>query len=114
MKDVRLYGYHGVLPQERAVGAYFMVTLSIETDFSQAMTADELAGTISYAEAFEVVKAEMDIPAQLLEHLAFRICKALLDRFPTAQAVHLELFKENPPMGADCRGAGVAIDVKRE
>ena len=96
------------------MGAYFMLTLSLETDFSGAMATDKLEGTISYAEVFEIVKAEMAVPAQLLEHVASRICKALFDRFPLAQAIHLELLKENPPMGADCRGAGVAIDVRRE
>jgi hypothetical protein len=27
--------------------------------------------------------------------------------------VHVELLKENPPMGADCAGAGVSLDVHR-
>ena len=113
LKDIRLQGFHGVLPQERVVGAYFIINVSIGTDFSRAMATDELEGTISYADAYEVVKAEMAMPSQLLEHLAGRICKALLERFPAADTIHLEIFKENPPMGADCGGAGVSVDVKR-
>lgn len=113
LKDIRLFAHHGVLPQERAVGAYFTLNLRIQTDFSRALASDELAGTISYADAFEVVKAEMAVPSQLLEHVAGRICQALFDRFPAAEAIHLELLKENPPMGADCAGAGIALDVER-
>lgn len=113
LKDIRLFAHHGVLPQERAVGAYFTLNLRIQTDFSRALATDDLAGTISYADAFEVVKAEMAVPSQLLEHVAGRICQALFDRFPAAEAIHLELLKENPPMGADCAGAGVALDVER-
>lgn len=113
LKDIRLFAHHGVLPQERAVGAYFTLNLRIQTDFSRALETDDLAGTISYADAFEVVKAEMAVPSQLLEHVAGRICQALFDRFPAAEAIHLELLKENPPMGADCAGAGIALDVER-
>ncbi|MBQ8937008.1 MAG: dihydroneopterin aldolase [Bacteroidaceae bacterium] len=113
LKDIRIFAHHGVLPQERAVGAYFTLNLRIQTDFSRALATDDLAGTISYADAFEVVKAEMALPSQLLEHVAGRICQALFDRFPAAEAIHLELLKENPPMGADCAGAGIALDVER-
>lgn len=113
LKDIRIFAHHGVLQQERAVGAYFMLDLRIQTDFSRALASDNLAGTISYAEVFQLVKAEMAVPSQLLEHVAGRICQALFDRFPAAEAIHLELLKENPPMGADCAGAGIALDVER-
>ena len=113
IEDLRLFATHGVLPQERAVGAYFILNLSIDTDFSRAMETDELEGTISYADVYEVVKAEMAVPSKLLEHVAGRICRALFSHFPTASAIHLEILKENPPMGADCRGAGVTVDVQR-
>lgn len=113
LKDIRIFAHHGVLPQERAVGAYFILDLRIQTDFSLALASDELAGTISYADAFEVVKAEMAVPSRLLEHVAGRICRAIFDRFPAAAAIHLELLKENPPMGADCAGAGIVLDVER-
>lgn len=113
LKDVRLFAYHGVLAQERAVGAYFNVTLHIQTDISRAMATDELNGTISYADVYEVVKEEMAIPSALLEHVAGRICDAIFGLYPTAEAIHLEIFKENPPMGADCKGAGIIVDVQR-
>ena len=108
-----MFAYHGVLPQERVVGANYILNIAIDTDFSWAMTTDELDGTISYAEVYEVVKAEMAVPSKLLEHVAFRICRALFDRFPTAKTIHLEILKENPPMGADCAGAGICVDVSR-
>ena len=95
------------------MGAYFILNLSIQTDFSRAMENDELVCTISYADVFEVVKAEMAIPSSLLERVAGRICRAILQRFPAVEAVHLELLKENPPMGAECAGAGVCLDVRR-
>ena len=77
------------------------------------MATDELEGTISYADIYEVVKREMAVPSQLLEHVAGRICTAIFNTFPAATRIQLDIIKENPPMGADCRGAGIAIDVQR-
>lgn len=113
IEGLRLYAFHGVLAQERAVGAYYTLNIRIETDFSRALDTDELTKTISYADVYEVVKAEMAVPSQLLEHVAGRICQAVLDRFATAEAISLELYKENPPMGAECQGAGVCVEMKR-
>ena len=95
------------------MGAYYILNLSIDTDFSKAMETDKLDATISYAEVYEVVKAEMTLPSNLLEHVAGRICHALFNRFPAATAIHLEIMKKNPPMGADCMGAGVSVAVTR-
>ncbi len=113
LRDVRLFAFHGVLEQERAVGAYYTLNVAVDTDFSRAMATDELEGTISYADIYEVVKREMTVPSQLLEHVAGRICTAIFNTFPAATRIQLDIIKENPPMGADCRGAGVAIDVQR-
>ena len=95
------------------MGAYFILNLSVQTDFSRALATDELDGTISYVDLFELVKGEMAIPSRLLEHVAGRICRVLFDSFPTAESIHLEILKENPPMGAECAGAGVSLDVRR-
>ena len=111
LKDVRLFAHHGVLSQERTVGGWFVLNIRLSLDFSEAMQTDNLDGTVSYADVFEVVKAEMAIPSQLLEHVAGRIVRALFRTFPNVNRIYIELLKENPPMGAECAGAGVVIDA---
>ncbi|MCR5181347.1 MAG: dihydroneopterin aldolase [Bacteroidaceae bacterium] len=113
IQDLRLFAHHGVLPQERTVGAFFIINLNITADLSLAMCTDELSATISYSAVFELVRAEMAKPSSLLEHVAYRICQSLLDHFPQAEEVELQLLKENPPMGAECTGAGVHVHVGR-
>ena len=113
LKDVRLFAYHGVLPQERTVGAWFVLNVTLDVDFSSAMEMDELNGTVSYAEVYEVIKARMAVPSRLVEHVAGRITKALFQAFPAITRIQLELIKENPPMGAESAGAGVSIEAVR-
>ena len=107
--EVRFHAFHGVMPQERAVGADFTVSLRVEYDFTKAAASDDLADTISYADLFHVMKREMLIPSQLLEHVALRIVKAVAARWPKVEKIDIRLRKDNPPMGADCKGAGVEI-----
>lgn len=109
LDEVRFHAFHGVMPQERAVGADFTVWLKVGYDFVKAVESDELIDTISYADLYEVVKAEMEKPSQLLEHVALRIIKAITARWPRIDTIDLRLAKDNPPMGADCKGAGVEI-----
>ena len=114
ISGLRIYAYHGVMEQERKVGAYFTIDLDCETDFTHAIESDDLSGTVSYADLFETIRREMSLPSSLLEHVAGRIAKAILQEYPTAPSVRLRLLKENPPMGADCKGAGVEIFIERE
>lgn len=109
LNEMKFYSYHGVLPQENTVGAEYKVSLDIETDFNEAAATDNLDGTINYAEIHEAVKKEMNIPAKLLEHLAYRISKRLFTDFPTIKSIEITIFKENPPMGADCKNVGVRV-----
>ena len=113
IQGLRLFAYHGVMEQERKIGAYFTLNLEVETDFSSALQNDDLSGTISYADLFETVKREMSQPSSLLEHVAGRIVKAIFTDYPTATSVRLRLLKENPPMGSDCQGAGVEVFYER-
>lgn len=109
LKNVRFHAFHGVLEQERGVGNDYLVNLVLDYDFSLAMQTDELDGTINYAEVYELLKQEMNIPSRLLEHLAGRIGKKLFAVFPALTKVQLSITKVNPPMGADSDGAGVEV-----
>lgn len=111
LRGVRFHAFHGVMPQERAVGADFVVDLRIGYDVSRAMRSDEVEDTLNYAEVYAVVKREMAQPSQLLEHVAGRIAEALAAAFPAIRSVDLAVTKQNPPMGADSKGAGVEIHL---
>ena len=111
LHDVSFHAFHGVLPQERAVGADFVVNLRVGYDVTKAMETDDVADTLNYAQLYELVRREMDLPSNLLEHVAGRIVKAVNTAFPAVTSIDLKLTKLNPPMGADCRGAGVEIHV---
>ncbi len=113
LEKLRFRAFHGVLPQERTVGGDFEVTLRIGYPWQQAMESDDVADTLDYAAVYRLVRCEMAVPSQLLEHVAGRIVKALLRDFPRITSIDLWLTKLTPPMGADCEGAGVELHWER-
>ena len=113
LENLRFYAYHGVAPQEMTVGNEYTVSLRLKTDITRAMSSDDVADTVNYAEIYQAVKSEMDVPSKLLEHVAGRIVCRLFKDFPTVEHVDLKLFKRNPPMGADIETAGVEVHEGR-
>ncbi len=109
----RVFARHGVLPQEREVGAYFYVSATVETGDNPSMMSDRLSDTVSYADMAQCINEEMACPSQLLEHVAWRIATAMLQRFAGVQSATVRVIKENPPMGVECQGAGVEITLKK-
>lgn len=85
LEKMRFYARHGVFPQERTVGNWFEVSVSLTYEADADMAPDDnLAGTINYARVAEIVAHEMAIPSQLLETVALRIRRALLDAFASS------------------------------
>ncbi len=113
LDNVRFHAYHGVLPQERTVGNDYLLNAEMVCDITEAVESDILSGTVNYAEAYEVIKREMLIPSNLLEHVAGRIAKALFTSFPSITEVHLTIAKLNPPFGIDGDGAKVKVHFTR-
>ncbi len=106
---MKFHARHGVLEQERRVGNTFEVNLRLDYPFADAMTTDNLAATLNYAEVYEVVKREMAEPSQLLEHVAGRIRTALLREFPLISGGFIRIEKCRPPIPGITGAAGVEV-----
>ena len=75
------------------------------------METDDVCATVNYAEAYNEVASVMAEPCNLIEHAAFRMAERLMKHWPQITAVDIYLTKLNPPMGADCDGAGVELHL---
>jgi dihydroneopterin aldolase len=109
LNDIKIYACHGALPQERQTGSYFTVSLLLTAPLENALSDDNLDSTIDYAAVYQVVEKEMQIPSNLLEHVAGRILRALKKRFPQTTEIELSLSKLNPPIGAGEIGSATVI-----
>ena len=78
---------------------------------ANAMKSDNVNDTINYAEVYKMICQEMMVPSNLLERVAYRIADRIARRFLVVEAIDIKLCKLNPPMEADCDGAGVELHL---
>ncbi|MBQ6653608.1 MAG: dihydroneopterin aldolase [Prevotella sp.] len=109
IERLRFHAFHGVLPQERLTGNDYEVSLRIDVDVSAAVLSDRVEDTLDYAAVYRIVSEEMRKPSNLVEHVAGRVGQRLFETFPEIERIDMEILKLNPPMGVDCKGAGVSV-----
>lgn len=109
LQNIVFYAYHGVLAQENTVGNTFIVNLKIKVELLDACISDDLSKTISYADIYHLIKKEMDIQSKLLEHVAYRIIKAIRNEYSQIEEIELKLSKRNPPMSGEIDYASIIL-----
>ncbi|MBU6145662.1 MAG: dihydroneopterin aldolase [Paenibacillaceae bacterium] len=107
--QLEYYAYHGVLQEEQRIGQRYTVTVSLDTDVSQAGQTDDVAHTVDYRGVVDdVTRIMTGAPVQLIETLAARIAQALLTR-DRVQTATVAVTKVQPPFATLCSGATVTI-----
>ena len=107
LENVKIYAYHGVLPEENIVGTYYIVNAELHTDLWNAAASDDLKDTISYADINDIIHEEMKIKSKLLEHVAGRIIFKIHETFPQIDYIKLKITKTAPPMKGEMTGASI-------
>jgi dihydroneopterin aldolase len=109
VEGIKLYGFHGCLPEEGNIGGHYMVDVYLSTDFTEAAIQDDLSKTIDYCTVYEISKKHMAIRSKLIEQVAQRIHSELRSTFPQLQSLCVKLTKFNPPMNGDVEKVSVEI-----
>ena len=115
LEGMRFYAYHGVNPEERALGQRFTVDVILMVDLRRAGQSDDLADTVSYSAVYKVVRGIVEgEPHNLIEAVAEEIAAAILTGFPSVEQVTVTVRKPEVPMkGSMLDAAGVRITRSR-
>lgn len=112
LENMEFHAYHGCLEHEQTLGNTFIVNVSIELDTKLAGETDKLEHTLNYQLVYNVVKAEMEIPSKLIEHVAQRIVDNIMLSFPQIQALDVRLSKLNPPLGGKVERVSIELNAR--
>lgn len=110
VNGIRLYAFHGCLPEETKIGGHYLVDVSMTTDFSVAAETDTLENTIDYVIVNRIVTEEMAIPSKLIEHVGQRIIKRLKDTLHNLHSLRIKVIKICPPINGDVENVAVIIE----
>ena len=113
LRGLRVFGRHGVHPEERERGQSFVVDVGLDVDTRVAARTDELAETVDYSRlATELADAVSKDPVDLIETVAQRVADVCLDQ-PQVAAVEVTIHKPEAPVGVPLDDVAVTIHRSR-
>jgi dihydroneopterin aldolase len=113
LSGIEFYAYGGVTTAEKEIGQRYRASIELELDLRAAGASDAIEDTVSYADVYAVaVNAAREVSFNLIESVAERVARRLLDSFPV-QAVTLRVEKLLPPIDGVVASAGVEITRTR-
>lgn len=96
---LKLYAYHGVLPDEQKNGQDFYINARLFYSMRKPGQSDDLNDALNYAEVCEFIgKTFSEKRFDLIEAAAEHLCESLLLAFPVLEKIELELRKPHAPI----------------
>ena len=111
VEGIRVFAYHGHLPEEAKLGGHFIVNIWVTVDTSEVEKTDDLNHTVDYVEIIEIVNQNMSIRANMIEVPTRRIVDAILP-LHKVQKVKVEVEKIQPPIDASFGKISVTVEGK--
>ena len=111
VEGIKLYAYHGHLPEEAILGGHFLINVYVNTDTTLVEKSDELEDTVDYVKIIDVVKEQMLIRSNMIEHPAARIADNIL-LLKHVIDVKVEVEKLNVPINANF--SKISATIQRE
>jgi dihydroneopterin aldolase len=109
LEGAEFFAYHGFYAEERKIGNKYRIDISVSTDVSLASADDNLKETVNYEDLYAIISQQIQIPSQLLEHIAHRIIEETYKKYPHIEWVEVSVSKFNPPIGGVCHRAIITI-----
>jgi len=114
LNNIRVYAYHGCLPEETKIGSDYRVDISVDANLDISAKSDELSDTVDYVHLNKIVKEEMAIASKLLEHVAKRIIDRIFSELEIVKKAKVKVAKVNPPLGGDVEDVNITLSKKRD
>lgn len=111
VNGIRAYGYVGFLPEEKVLGQWFEVDLTMWVDLEAAGKSDDINDTLDYRLAIALVKEQITTAKfDLVESLVDAIAHKLLD-LAKIDKVQVKLSKPAAPIPDF--GGKITLDITR-
>lgn len=114
IRDLKIFAYHGVNPEEKEDGQHFVFDLDLYVNITKACYSDDVNDTVSYAKVIKTVtRVATAKKYDLLEKLAQVVCDAIFEEYEDVERILLTVKKPEAPMKADFSWVGVQLERER-
>lgn len=113
IKNLKLFCYHGVNPEEKEDGQNFIFDIVAGVDLTSPCETDNVDDTVSYAKMIKTIRrVSLSQKDDLIERVAQRIVDALFEEYEKIKTLKVTVKKPEAPMKADFEY--VAVEIERE
>jgi dihydroneopterin aldolase / 2-amino-4-hydroxy-6-hydroxymethyldihydropteridine diphosphokinase len=113
IKDLQVYGFHGVNQQEKEMGQRFLISLELYLNLKLAGETDDLNKTVNYGQLCIDVEEEFKKESYfLIEKSAEKLAEFILQKNNLVDRVKVMVKKPWAPIGKPLEYAAVEIDRK--
>lgn len=110
MKNLRFYGYHGVLPEEQEDGQNFIIDLEMYLGLHKAGSSDDIKDTVDYSRVYGIIKEITESNKfRLIEKLAESISGEIMSIYKEIEKISVTVKKPEAPIDGDFDWVGVQI-----
>lgn len=113
LEEMEFFGYHGVYREEQENGNHFLVDVFLDVNI-RVPSDDDLEEVVDYAAVYNTIREAMESRSNLLETLAARISKAIMEEFRQVAELTVRVSKLNPPLPGPCKRSYVELNRKRQ
>ena len=106
LKQLHFFANHGLYAEERKTGNEFEVNLIVSYQPSSGTIID-ISDTVNYVQLYDLLKAEMQKPRQLLESFVMEVTELIHAAFPQIKKVEISITKLHPPIAKFTGTVGV-------
>lgn len=111
IKNLSVFAYHGVMPEENVVGQKFDISVDMYVDNSAAANDDDISKSVSYADVCQTIKEySQNNTFNLIETLAERLAERLLLEYNDIEKIMLEVNKPWAPVHMPIENVSVRIE----
>ena len=114
VNNIRLFTNHGCLDEEAKIGSEYQIDVEVKADLQKSAKSDKLVDTVDYVHLNYIVKEEMAIRSELLEHVAQRILDRIFKEIQLVEEAEVSVAKINPPIGGNVQEVVIILkDVRK-
>ena len=99
IKGMEFHSFIGHYDEEKQIGNNFKVDIRLWYDHTKAAETDKLKYALDYQKVYDLVKEEMQKKCNLIENVAQRIIKKLIENFSQLEKVEVKVAKIYPKLG---------------
>lgn len=113
IENLKVFAFHGCYQEERDKGQNFYVNATLYTNTHEAAIEDDIEKTTNYADVCKLISDTMiNNTYYVIETVADRVARAILEKFTRVEAVDIEIRKPNAPIPMEFESISVRISRK--